>query len=227
MARQQRAMVWALLAALAAPPAGALDLPWAGGGVRLGVTSLKEARFQTTVPQQFDFSCGSAAVATLLSHHYGVPVTEQAVFEQMVAHGDVERIRREGFSLLDMRTYLVSRGFEADGFEAPLDQLARSALPAVVLIAERGYHHFVVLKGLRDGRVLLGDPATGTRAMAREDFERVWVDRVLFVIHSHQDVARFNQEADWSRAPAPPWASARQLEGGRSLLPGKFGPGDF
>ncbi len=35
------------------------------------VVSVKEARFTTTQRQQFDFSCGSAAVATLLTHHYG------------------------------------------------------------------------------------------------------------------------------------------------------------
>ena len=44
-------------------------------------------------------------------------------------------------------------------------------LPAIVLLNDRGYRHFVVVKGLRDGRVLLGDLARGTRAMSRARFE--------------------------------------------------------
>lgn len=68
--------------------AGPLDLVGTGSGrYALKVTSLKEARFRTTVRQQFDFSCGSAALATLLTHHYGHRVSEQAVFEAMYAQG--------------------------------------------------------------------------------------------------------------------------------------------
>ena len=84
------------------------------------VTSLKEARFKATTRQQFDFSCGSAAIATLLTYHYNYPVTEQAVFNEMFARGDQVKIRKEGFSLLDMKTYLEAHQFKADGFELPL-----------------------------------------------------------------------------------------------------------
>ncbi len=45
-----------------------------GGSYSVPVTSLKAARYRTTVPQQHDFSCGSAAVATLLTYQYGHPV---------------------------------------------------------------------------------------------------------------------------------------------------------
>src|SRR5690606_40798166 len=59
-----------------------------------------------------DFSCGSAATATLLTYQYGHPVTELEVFRQMYAQGDQARIRKEGFSLLDMRRYLQSQRSE-------------------------------------------------------------------------------------------------------------------
>jgi predicted double-glycine peptidase len=136
------------------------------GSYAIHLTSLKEARFKTTVRQQYDFSCGSAATATLLTYQYGYPVTEAEVFRQMYANGDQARIRKQGFSLLDMRRYLQSLGFQADGFELPLDKLFEEGLPAIVLLNDRGYRHFVVVKGLRRGRVLVGDPARGTRAHA-------------------------------------------------------------
>ena len=162
-----------------------------GGSFSIPVTSLKDLRFRDTVRQKFDFSCGSAALATLLTHHYNHPVSEQQVFAEMYERGDKEKIQREGFSLLDMKTYLAARGFEADGYKADLEKLETARVPAIALIRERGYHHFVVVKGLLNGRVLIGDPAVGTRAMSREQFERLWVNGVLFVIRSEAERALF------------------------------------
>lgn len=173
----------------------------AGGDYRLHVTTLKEARFRNTIHQQYDFSCGSAAVATLLTYQYGVPVTEQRAFTAMFRHGNRAKIRKEGFSLLDIKRFLASRGFEADGFIVPLATLEREHLPAIVLINERGYHHFVVIKGMLDGRVLIGDPAKGTRSMAVSEFKQLWKNQLLFVIHNHRDMAVFNSRDDWRAAP--------------------------
>lgn len=224
----RRRLLAGLLAAACGPAAGGtLDLQGIGGSYTVPVTSMKESRFRATMRQQFDFSCGSAAVATLLTHQYGTPVNEQTVFEGMYANGDQAKIRQEGFSLLDMKRYLRTQGFDADGFVQPLDKLAESGLPAIVLIAEKGYHHFVVLKGFRDGRVLLGDPATGTRAMSYASFEAIWQNRLLFVIHNRQQLAVFNDPVDWRAAPGAPRNSAVQREVWSSRLVPKLGPGDF
>ncbi|WP_233556487.1 C39 family peptidase [Noviherbaspirillum sedimenti] len=214
---------------LAASLADAAKLHFSGigGGYSVPVTSMKESRFSSTLRQQYDFSCGSAAIATLLTHQYGVPVTEEMVFQTMYEHGDQAKIRREGFSLLDMKRYLAAYGFTADGFTQPLDKLVEAGLPAIVLINDKGYHHFVVVKGLRDGRVLIGDPATGTRAVERASFEASWVNRVLFVIHNRQEQARFNLVADWGAAPRAPLAAGVRREGLESVTLPKFGSTDF
>jgi predicted double-glycine peptidase len=196
------ALMAALLGAAPCAPAAALELQ----GMHVPVNSIKQLRFQQTLHQQYDFSCGSAALATLLTYHYGVKVTEQSVFEQMYQHGNQAKIRAEGFSLLDMQRYLASRGMRADGFALPLQELFNAALPAIVLVTEKGYRHFVVIKGARDGRILIGDPANGTRAMAREAFDAIWQNRLLFVIHDVPGQPRFNALADWRAAPRAPLA---------------------
>ncbi len=218
-----------LLAALWAAPAQAADpmRNLGGGDYAIPVTSMQQARRTGTLIQQYDFSCGSAAIATLLTHHYGLPVTEQAVFEQMYLHGDQQKIRREGFSLLDMKRYLAGHGLQADGFEQPLDKLAEARVPAIALIVENGYHHFVVVKGLRDDRVLVGDPAQGTRAMPRALFEGLWKNRLLFVVHNRMDIARFNLAADWRVVPRGPLAAGLAGDGLAHIALPKFGPGDF
>jgi len=224
------AVAAAIMAACAAMTAAAADMGLrvpASGAYQMRVTSLKEARFRTTIPQQFDFSCGSAATATLLTFQYGHPVSEQDVFVRMYTYGDQARIRREGFSLLDMRRYLQSQGFEADGFELPLEKLQEEGVPAIVLLNDRGYRHFVVVKGLRNGRVLLGDPARGTRAMPKSRFESLWDNRVLFVIHNRRGQARFNQPQDWRTAPPAPLDVGLHRDGLRNIAVPRRGPGDI
>lgn len=218
----------ALLGVATAAGAQTAYFPSTGAGdVSLPVTSIKQARLASTLLQQLDFSCGSAAIATLLTHHYGTPIDEQTIFAQMYALGDQAKIQREGFSLLDMKRFLASRGFEADGFEQPLDKLLEARIPAIVLINENGYQHFVVVKGLQGDRVLVGDPAQGTRALPRQVFESQWQSKLLFVIHNRMDSARFNLAAEWRVAPRAPLGSDLARASWSSFALQKNGPGDF
>lgn len=225
------ASVLAALTALC--PAGAcladsVNIPYeVGGAYSLPVTSMKGARFRAMIRQQYDFSCGSAALSTLLTYHYGFKVTEETVFVAMYEKGDQPKIRREGFSLFDMKRYLENQGFQADGFEAPLDKLESAGIPAIVLINENGYNHFVVIKGVRDGRVLIGDPSGGTRAMAQAAFERLWTNGILFVISNRQESAKFNVAAEWSALPRAPISSGINRDGLAGIVLPKAGPSDF
>ncbi len=211
-------------AALAAEPA-LLHAP--GGSYNLQMTSLKEARYRNTIHQKYDFSCGSAAVATLLTYQYNYPVDEQTAFEQMYANGDQAKIKKEGFSLLDLKRFLQANGFDADGFDVSLDKLRQDGLPAIVLINEHGYHHFVVIKGLTDKRVLIGDPAKGTRSMPRSEFEKLWTSHLVFVIHNRRSLAIFNSNDDWRVAPSAPLGTGLDRRGLETIVIPRRGPGDI
>ena len=110
--------------------------------------------------------------------------------------------------MLDMKRFLATKGFVADGFEQPVERLLQEKLPAIVLVSERGYRHFVVVKGIARGRLLIGDPAMGTRTISLERFAALRVNDILFVIHNRREMARFNEAADWRVAPAAPLAAA-------------------
>jgi predicted double-glycine peptidase len=229
MKRSAQVLLNALLCALmGATCANAADLPIAGGArFNVPVHSLKELKFVSTTRQQYDFSCGSAALATLLTHHYGYPISETVAFKAMWDQGDQDKIRREGFSLLDIQRYLASIGFKADGFRQPIEKLVSAGVPAIVLISEKGYNHFVVVKGAEDGRSLLGDPSSGTRAITREHFESIWPTRLLFVIHEAPNKPQFNLTADWRAAPRAPLGEAVNRTGIDYMGLPKFGPTDF
>lgn len=216
------------LCAAGPSPADSVVVPYEiGGAYRLPITSMKGARFRAMIRQQYDFSCGSAALSTLLTYHYGYKVTEEAVFTEMYNSGDQAKIRRDGFSLLDMKRYLEHHGFKADGFEAPLEKLEQVGIPAIVLINENGYNHFVVVKGLRDGRVLVGDPSAGTRAMTKAGLEQMWTNGILFVISNRQELAQFNIAAEWNALPKAPLVDGIDREGLAAILLRKAGPSDF
>lgn len=194
-----------LLAACTAAP-----LPEGGSRVNYGgqlefglpVDSLIGRRFETVVRQQFDFSCGSAALATLLRYHYEDPQTEQTVFLGMFRDGDRAQIRRLGFSLLDMKRYLAARGISADGYRVSIAQIGAARLPGIALIDFNGYKHFVVVKGVIGDDILLGDPSLGLRRENVATFQRQW-NGVFFVLNGRNAVAmrHFNQGRDVALAP--------------------------
>lgn len=195
-----------------------------GGAFTVGVTSIKEARFRTTVHQKYDFSCGSAALATLLTYNYEEPVTEQDVFKAMFDKGDKEKIRREGFSLLDMKNYLEERGYKAAGYKVTLDRLAQIGVPAIVLINIRGYKHFVVLKGISEKSVLVSDPAVGAKTIPRTEFQSMW-NGLIFIILNNKNVAKnhFNRDREWrvrEKAPLGMALSPSELATVTLMLPG-------
>ncbi|MGB9130705.1 MAG: C39 family peptidase [Thiobacillus sp.] len=185
--------------------AGDVMVPDVGGGLlNVKVVSMKERRFATTIRQQHDYSCGSAALATLLTHHYRHPVSEETVFKSMWEKGDQTKISREGFSLLDIKRYLEGTGYSADGYEAPLERLASVGIPAIVLIRDNGYNHFVVVRGIQDGKVAVADPSVGARVIPQKQFEKMRLNRILFVINGRKEQVAFNRAADWKiREKAP------------------------
>lgn len=147
------------------------------------VRSLLDLRNAQVVRQHWDLSCGAAAIATLMTYQLGVPTSEREAALGMLRGGDARLVRaRLGFSLLDLKRFAASRGFEADGFAGlSLDELVAMA-PALAPIRVRGFPHFVVVRGRVGDRLLLADPAYGNRAMTEARFEQAWTSRIGFVV---------------------------------------------
>ena len=141
-------------------------------------------KYKHIVHQAFDYSCGSAALTTVLQYHLGLAVTEQQAMEGMLAHGEREKIiERRGFSLLDMKRYVATLGSDSGGFRADMNDLAKLGEPAIVPIDYAGFKHFVVVKGIRDGKVFIADPSAGNIAFSTHEFAGLWDKGTLFVIY--------------------------------------------
>ncbi len=207
-----------LLVCSAPASALSLSLPTPLGNYTTEVVSFQEAKFKSVIRQQYDFSCGSAAVASLLTYHYDDPHQEQEVFQTMWANGDQALIKQQGFSLLDMKRFLEHSGYRADGFRIPLDRLQKIGVPAITLINNDGYMHFVVIKGIRENSILLGDPVRGVRVVPRDKFEAQWSGGIIFLIKNKARIAKasFNREESWQTVAGAP-LSYGKLQSIRSL----------
>lgn len=154
-----------------------------GGGLAFkSVQSMRERRFANLVQQQTDFSCGAAAMATLLNEAYGWNFSEEQVIEGMLAEADPQLVQRMGFSMLDMKRYAESLGLRARGYRLQPEQLEEVKVPVIVLLDVRGYKHFVVMQVSSDDWVYIGDPVLGHKKMSIEDFASGWNGIVFAVI---------------------------------------------
>lgn len=151
-----------------------------------------------TVRQRFDFSCGSAAVATLLSHHYQRETRETEVFLSMWEEGDKTKIRKDGFSMLDMKAFLDGKGFAADGFRIPATRIGEIGVAGIVLLEHLDQPHFVVVTGEAGGEILINDPARGIWSLSIEELEELW-NGIFFVVRGKASLARenFNDAVVW------------------------------
>lgn len=186
-----RAALAAAVLLLAAGPAGAgmgwVPTPSSGGGglFNVPVKSIVEMRFENVVQQNYDLSCGAAALATLLTYFYQDEHAEQQIIETVFEYGDAEKISREGFSMLELKHYAERAGYVSQGYRIDdVQNLERIKIPYLALTNTQGYNHFVVVKGVSDGKVHMADPAFGNRSQSIESFKAGWNNVILGVMHA-------------------------------------------
>jgi len=151
-----------------------------GSGLRVDrpSNSLKDLRDKNVVKQRFDFSCGAAALATLLQYGFGERVTERELLAQLfdlLTDQEKTAVRDTGFSLLHLQRVAEARGYHAAGFRLEPEQLPLLGGPVIVFIEPHGYRHFAVLRGVHGGRVYLADPSRGNIRMPVYTFLDGWL----------------------------------------------------
>ncbi len=151
------------------------------------VQSVRERKFSDLVEQKTDFSCGAAALATVLRQAYWLDVDEEHVIKGMLAHADQNLVRTQGFSMLDMKRYIESIGMRARGYRIPPEKLEAVTIPVVVLMEIRGYKHFVVMQRAYKDWVYIGDPVLGHKRYSHADFVKGWNGIVFAIIGTGYD----------------------------------------
>lgn len=155
-----------------------------------GVSSLQDFKNKGVVRQRYDYSCGSAALTTLLNFFLGLEVDEQRVMNGLLTYGQKEKIiARRGFSLADMKRFVSAIGYKSGGFRGEFSDLEELTQPAILRIVHGDFQHFVVLRDIAAGRVFIADPAFGNLTLTKEQFLKVW-DNILFLVYAEEGQRR-------------------------------------
>ena len=171
------------------------------------VQSIRERRFADIVEQKTDFSCGAAALATVLRQAYWLDVHEDQIIKGMLQNADQDLVRTQGFSMLDMKRYVESIGMRARGYRIPAQSLESVNIPVVVLLDIRGYKHFVVLQRAQKDWVYIGDPVLGHKRYSHADFLKGWNGIVFAIIGPGYD------KTNALLTPPAPLTAKNQLDG--------------
>ncbi|MBP7178816.1 MAG: C39 family peptidase [Moraxellaceae bacterium] len=147
------------------------------------VKPLAEQQFRGIVRQAYDYSCGSAALTTVLNGYLGRNFSERQVMDGLLKFGETDKIvQRRGFSLLDMKRLVTALGHPSGGYKGKFDDLKKLDHPAIVPIHYGGFKHFVVVKKYHEGRIFVADPALGNISFPEERFKQIWDNNVMFIV---------------------------------------------
>jgi uncharacterized protein len=152
--------------------------------VRKPIRSLREIRQEGVIVQKWETSCAAAALATVLTFSHNDPVSEKLVVQGMLRGTDPIEVKvRGGFSLLDMKRFVETRGLKGVGYKGLTIQGLLALQSPIVPIGFYGNPHFVVVRGLNTaGEVHLADPAFGNHSITVESFQGVWREGMAFVV---------------------------------------------
>jgi len=98
-------------------------------------------------------SCGAAALATIFNYYYGERVGEQELVREMLELGDKEKIRKEGFSLLEIKRFAERQGYVSRGYRlGDVKDLTRLA-PQMARVEREGNENEVPIGKVRVGEI--------------------------------------------------------------------------
>jgi len=150
-----------------------------------------ETRQADLVMQRAGYSCGAAALATLLTFEFGDNVSEREVAASMLRRPDLIGAQYRlgkledlgGFSLLDLENYAKRRqGYAGEPSVADSIDDIKANTPLIAAIETRGLKHFVVVRGFIGDRIALADSAWGNRTMWVKDFKEAWKGHLVFIL---------------------------------------------
>lgn len=117
--------------------------------------------FQGVTRQSTDYSCGAAALATLVTG-----LVENSRLSEKDVIDEITKLSRQreskGYTLIDLMDVSKKLGHYAEWRKVPVNQLPKIKIPVILLIGLNSkFPHFVVLKGIENDLAFLADSIRG------------------------------------------------------------------
>lgn len=145
----------------------------------------RQLRNENVVMQQRDFSCGAAALATVLVYYWGEDVSETTILliiAKALSREQLEDRVRNGLTLTDLKRVAQIGGYSAVLGKLSIESLGKSKLPLIVGITVNNYDHFVVYRGMDEEYVYIADPIFGKKRVKIGDFAEQWQKNAILAV---------------------------------------------
>jgi uncharacterized protein len=149
------------------------------------VCTYKQIKLAHIVMQNRDYSCGAAALATILVYFWGDNVTEDQILisiEKILTPEEMKDRIKNGLAISDIRQAAVDMGYLSSIGTMTFQKLTESKVPLIVGITHNKHNHFVVYRGVDCTWVYLADPIRGNIRVPFAEFVSEWQKNAVLVV---------------------------------------------
>ena len=148
---------------------------------------------ETFTRQYSQYYCGLACLTSIVKFHGGETSQEKL--------RDTSGTTLQGTSLLGLYQSAQKLGFEANAYEADLENLKKMELPVILhILKDEKLEHYVVCYGYQDEKFILGDPGWGIVEYRDEELEAVWKSKALLMLKPGEGFVRrkVDEKKQWN-----------------------------
>jgi len=150
----------------------------------INIKPVSEIKMSGIERQTKDYSCGAAALSILLTLYFGDSIEEMDILSDIVYRLNKEQTvesMTKGFSMYDLKMAAERLGYMASGIKLSAKSASKLKGPIIILLKDEGFNHFVILKGITQGRAFITDPAKGHYRIQLYDLLKTWEGESLVV----------------------------------------------
>jgi ATP-binding cassette subfamily B protein len=143
---------------------------------------------KTFVRQQAVNDCGVACLQSIIQFHGG-----SVSLEDLRAYSGTTV---DGSSLLGLYQAASQVGFDAEGLEAgSINDLRSLDGPAILaVLIQANVKHYIVYYGMREEKIMIGDPAKGVQYFSVDELDQIWTDRELLSLTPNDNFVKTKAE---------------------------------
>lgn len=149
--------------------------------IKKDVKSWIEFKNENLVRQEYDYSCGSATLATMLKYYYGLDVSEKSVLDDILISKGIDPESKQtledsqmSLSFLDLAEFSTKKGFKTFGVALDFEAMKELKIPVILFVKIRDNEHFTVYKYMDDNNVYLADPSFGNIKVSIAKFKEMF-----------------------------------------------------
>lgn len=148
------------------------------------IKSWIEFKNENLTRQNYDYSCGSASLSTILKYYYDLDIGEKEILNTVLKSKGYDISKKEkledgdtSLSFFDLATYVQSKGLKAVGLALDLDSLSKLKAPVILFVKIRKNEHFTIYKNMDENYVYLADSSFGNIKVKISKFKEMFYQR--------------------------------------------------